>query len=69
MLAVDVGEHHDADGAGLGGALQLFQRQLREPTVQAEPRVLAQVEARLAGLLARKSQLQRRIRTGPARNM
>jgi DNA primase len=48
--------------------IQALQRQLREPAVQAEPRVQGQVESRLAGLLARKSQLQRRIRTGHTGN-
>jgi uncharacterized protein with von Willebrand factor type A (vWA) domain len=45
--------------------LQALQRQLRDPSVQVEPRILRQVESRLAGLLARKSELQRRIRRRP----
>jgi hypothetical protein len=43
--------------------IQALQRQLREPALQAEARILKQLETRLTGLLARKSELQRRIRT------
>ena len=47
---------------------QVLQRQLREPAVQAEPRAVQQLESRLAALLARKSELQKRLRTRPARS-
>lgn len=49
--------------------IQALQRQLREPSVQADGRLLQQVEARLTGLLARKSQLQKRLRAGPTRGL
>lgn len=59
-----LGEHLEEDF--VQQEIQALQRQLREPAVQADARVLQRVESRLAGLLARKSELQRRIRTRPA---
>ena len=58
-----LGEHLEEDF--VQQEIQALQRQLREPAVQAEARVLQQVENRLAVLLGRKSELQRRIRTRP----
>jgi len=46
--------------------IQALQRQLREPAVQVDPRLLQQVETRLTGLLARKSQVQKRLRNPAA---